>query len=153
MLELIRLSSWNPRQLGLFPWRAPTQRERDALAAEWRKKLHADGFRDVEYGQTISRRHATESIYHLGSWTEREAVAAYYRKAEHFTHRSRFYDLPPVTRQVWRLHARGQSNREIALELGVTVKRVRVAIWAGRMACGLPGVTRCQHGRFAKRAP
>ncbi len=67
--------------------------------------------------------------------------AEYYRRIDQFLHTREFKALPVVNRQIIELHSVGRSNQEIARQLQVTLKKVRVAVTRGRVLAGLPKVT------------
>jgi DNA-directed RNA polymerase specialized sigma24 family protein len=116
-----------------------------ALARRWRQRLRADGFEDIELPDGTLR----PSKKPPGRWrsfdkahpVERHAVEAYFSRALHFTASHAFRKLSKRSRAIWRLHAQGQSNMEIASALNLSVKIVRVAITRARLAAKLPEVT------------
>ena len=116
-----------------------------ALARKWRARLRADGFEDIELPDGSLRPPRKPP----GRWrsfdkahpVEREAVSTYFSRALHFTASHRFRKLSKRSRAVWRLHAQGRSNMEIASALNLTVKIVRVAISRARVSAKLPEVT------------
>lgn len=123
-----------------------------ALHREWRRRLRASGFEDIELPDGSLRPPRKPP----GRWrsfekahdVERAAVAEYFRRAEHFTTSHRFRGLNAKQRAAWRLHAKGLSNAEVASRLNVTVKKVRSAIRSARLLAGLPEVTSSiGHGR------
>lgn len=122
------------------------------LHREWRRKLRASGFEDIELpdGSLLPMKKPP------GRWrsfdkahdVEREAVASYFRQATTFCESSRFKRLALVEKKVWRLHAQGLSNSEVASRLNVSLKKVRNAIRSARLLAGLPEVTSSiGHGR------
>jgi DNA-directed RNA polymerase specialized sigma24 family protein len=122
------------------------------LVAAWYRKLREEGFRDIEtldgrlLGSDEQRQADAEA-----SWMDRTAVERYYTLALRFLHTRRFSTLPRVRRRIWALHASGRSNMEIARELDVTVKTVRVAVTTCRRMAGLPPVaSHLGHGKRAE---
>lgn len=122
------------------------------LHRKWKTKLRASGFRDIELsdGTLLPARKPP------GRWrsfdkaheVERHAVSEYFTRATHFTASHRFRRLPLYVRGVWRLHAEGASNTEVASRLNLSVKKVRNAIGRARVLAGLPEVTSSLgHGR------
>lgn len=117
-----------------------------ALAREWRRKLKASGFVDLEQpdGTLTSgpkKPPGRWRSFDAASPVEREATAEYFRRAETFCASSRFARLPKKVRAVWRLHARGLSNTEVEKQTGYSIKTVRNALRAARLAAGLPEST------------
>jgi len=72
---------------------------------------------------------------------ERHAVETYFSRALHFTTSHAFKKLSKRSRAIWRLHAQGQSNTEVASRLNLSVKIVRVAITRARVGACLPETT------------
>jgi hypothetical protein len=116
-----------------------------ALLRRWRQKLRASGFEDIELpdGQLrpVKKPPGRWRSFDKAHEVERAAVAEYFHRAQHFTASHTFRGLPLVARKVWRLHAQGQSNMEIASALNLTVKVVRGALTRARLAAKLPEVT------------
>lgn len=118
-----------------------------ALVRLWYRKLAASGFDDIEAED--GRLRAADEQRQAdaeASWRDRDAVEVYFRTALAFLHTPTFRSMTPTRRRAWALHAQGRSNQQIARELRVTVKVVRVAIQAGRKAAGLPATTHTLHG-------
>jgi hypothetical protein len=70
-----------------------------------------------------------------------DARAAYYLRCRDFMRTGAFRRLPALHRAVWRLHADGASLAQIAVELRVTVQRVRDAVSGARTTAKLPRST------------
>jgi hypothetical protein len=122
------------------------------LQRAWRRRLRDSGFQDIEAPDGSLRPPRKPPGrwrgFETASPTEREAIAEYFRRATTFCSTSRYWRLAKRTRKVWRLHAKGQSNSEVARALGLTLKDVRTALRFARVAAGLPEVTSSiGHGR------
>lgn len=121
------------------------EKEVRALKSDWRRKLQASGFRDIERpdGQlaspdTAKNQPGKQSNPERAHAVERDNHAAYFTRATQVMALRGFWRLRPDTRAVWRLHAQGQSNREIASKLGLTLKKVRIAVSGVRKMAKLP---------------
>jgi DNA-binding NarL/FixJ family response regulator len=116
-----------------------------ALVRTWRKKLRESGFVDQELPDGTMKGPQKPPgrwrSFDAASPVEREATGEYFRRAEAFCGSSRFARLAPKVKAVWRLHARGQSNTEVEKALGYSIKTVRNALRAARLAAGLPEST------------
>lgn len=115
------------------------------LRTEWRRKLALAGFKDIERpdGQLATpdvakNQPGKQSNPERAHAVERNNHAAYFTKATQIMALRGFWRLRPDTRAAWKLHAQGQSNREIAKELGLTLKKVRIAVTAVRKMAKLP---------------
>ena len=123
-----------------------------SLRRLWRRRLRESGFVDLEQPdgslKPPPKPPGRWRSFEKASPLERSATAEYFHRAETFTASSAFARLPTKTRAVWRLHAKGLSNSEVAESLRVTLKVVRSALGAARVAAGLPEVTSTiGHGR------
>lgn len=79
--------------------------------------------------------------------------ADYFRRCEHLQHTPAYRHLTKVQRAIWRLHAAGGYNSEVAKETGATLKKVRVTITTCRKLCGLPETTSTIGHGVSTRAP
>ncbi|HEX9052332.1 MAG TPA: hypothetical protein VF841_17525 [Anaeromyxobacter sp.] len=70
-----------------------------------------------------------------------EARSAYYEQALAFIGTGPYRRLTPERRAIWRLHARGFSEREVAERLSCSTGAVARALAAIRPLAGLPRVT------------
>lgn len=116
------------------------------LVRAWRKRLRDSGFVDIEApdGTLTSgpkKPPGRWRSFESASPVEREATAEYFRRAEAFCGSSRFARLTPKVKVVWRLHAKGLSNTEVEKQTGYSIKVVRNALRAARVAAGLPEST------------
>jgi DNA-directed RNA polymerase specialized sigma24 family protein len=123
----------------------PLTQEERALRAQWRKRLASSGFKDIELpdGQLAPPERAKNepgkrTSPELAKPVEREAYEAYYTRATQVMALRGFWRLRADTRNVWKLHAQGASNSEIAKQLAITVKKVRTAISGVRKMARLP---------------
>jgi hypothetical protein len=123
-----------------------TSQQGSVLARLWRKKLKASGFVDAErpdgqlQGPPLTRGDRRRS-WSLASPVERAAIRGYFEAAEKFKSRKAYYLMEPRDRLVWRLHAGGMSNVEVARCAEVTIRRVKTVIGNCRKAAGLPEST------------
>lgn len=125
------------------------------LADEWRRRLKASGFEDLEVGtgELLSRRGFT-----VGKTEEdaagREAEVAYYDQAQVILRRL----TDPADRKVWKLHAARIGMHRIAASTGLTYHAVRETVaristsQAERRASSESRGTQCKHSIDAKRA-
>lgn len=81
-----------------------------SLNKQWKKKLKASGFKDVELSEDELSRYS----YQL-TQAYREGTADYYLKASDFLQTHTFKDK--TDRLIWSLHAEGQSCRQISAVL------------------------------------
>lgn len=66
------------------------------------------------------------------------AKSAYYQRCQEYMRTRSFVALPPLNKEIWRLHAIGVSHRDIAVRLGTTPMKVRLAVRGARLAARLP---------------
>jgi DNA-directed RNA polymerase specialized sigma24 family protein len=123
-----------------------------ALQRVWRRRLKEDGFDDIELPDGTLRGPTKPPgrwrSFEAASPLEREATSDYFVRATTFCATYAFGRLPPKVRSVWRLHAKGQSNSEVAKTLGFSLKTVRNSLRTARVCAGLPEVTSSiGHGR------
>lgn len=83
------------------------------LQAEWYRKLRDSGFDDIEYAEGTSILKGVNSAL-MASRAHPELIQEYYRRATHFVKLVK----KPRHKTVWRLHADGQKNKEIARVTG-----------------------------------
>jgi DNA-directed RNA polymerase specialized sigma24 family protein len=123
-----------------------------SLQRAWRRRLKEDGFDDIELPDGSLRGPQKPPgrwrSFDAASPLEREATSEYFIRATTFCATYVFSRLPPKVRSVWRLHAKGQSNSEVAKTLGFSLKTVRNSLRSARARAGLPEVTSSiGHGR------
>jgi DNA-directed RNA polymerase specialized sigma24 family protein len=123
-----------------------------SLQRTWRRRLKAAGFDDIELPDGTLRGPQKPPgrwrSFEAASPLEREATTEYFTRATTFCASYAFSRLSPKVRAVWRLHARGHSNSEVAKTLGYSLKTVRNSLRSARSRAGLPEVTSSiGHGR------
>ena len=105
-----------------------------ALQAEWRKRLRASGFDDLESsGGELSNRgtvtysdHGREPVPVEQQVARRETEAAYYDQAREILRTHRFRNA--TERDIWQRHADCQGMHPIADALGMPYHRVREVV-------------------------
>ena len=82
------------------------------LNAEWKKKLKASNFKDIEEGLPEDSPLPPSIQTNTARFAAMEATQEYYSSATEYLYTGKF--ISPLHKQLWELHAQGLSFSEIA---------------------------------------
>src|SRR5215813_13107079 len=101
----------------------------ERLKAQWYRKLAKSGFEDIEDDKGQLRKDTSKRRMQSRDRSEIEALAEYYRRAEHWL-LERPTPWDPRHRDIWALHSEGLSYGVISKRLNIKIFDVRKVVEA-----------------------